>query len=399
MEFEQIGKRLEWLDEQQRQSKSSFGDIVSRLASLETSVNALVQQFKTLSKELTEVSPISGRIDQFEEMLSKQRAEINKMIDGVDKAAVRREQDLQKIYANELEEIRKSIYQVSRSVNTEDIYKRLKERDREELRLTTSVQDMRSSVENVAAQIKEVAQAQKAIEDGRRQDAKRVADMLGEIAAARKRADDAREKAVMHGDTIRNVETRIGELLETEMSRQEAQTVFLAQQSMAQVERDRTWKEWQVKFDQFRQQAEGRETMVSTLDESIRAAKRAQDSYTELNGRLERRIAEAGEMQRLAEDRIRQEWVAFKADEQKRWTGHTLSQEESMRDFRKALDKFEHRIAALDDTAQTIQDQVNQTSEATEKQLQELMNVAHEWLTAYERIMGHGKTKGHKAGH
>jgi chromosome segregation ATPase len=221
--------------------------------------------------------------------------------------------------------------------------------------------------------------------------------MLAEIAAARKRADDAREKSSVHADSIRNVENRIGELLETETSRQEAQTTFLAQQSMAQVERDRTWKEWQAKFDQFQQQAGGMETQVAALDDSIRAAKRAQESYTDLNQKLERRIAEVGEMQRLAEERIRQEWVAFKADEQKRWTGHSLSQEESMRDFHKALEKFEHRIAALDDTSQTLQDQLNQTSETTEKQLQELMNVAHEWLTAYERIMGHGKTKARKS--
>jgi len=36
-----------------------------------------------------------------------------------------------------------------------------------------------------------------------------------------------------------------------------------------------------------------------------------------------------------------------------------------------------------------IQDQLHQTTDATEQQLQELMNVAHQWLTAYERIMGH----------
>jgi hypothetical protein len=40
---------------------------------------------------------------------------------------------------------------------------------------------------------------------------------------------------------------------------------------------------------------------------------------------------------------------------------------------------------------ETIQDQMHQTASATEQQLQELMNVAHEWLSAYERIMGHGK--------
>ena len=399
MEFEQIGKRLEWLDEQQRQSKSSVGDLGSRLTALETSINALNQQFKILSKELTEVSPISGRIDQFEGMLVKQRAELSKIIDSVDKAAFRREQDMQQIYQKELEELRKSVFEVGKSVNTEDIYKRLRDRGHEEQRLTTAVQDIRSTVENVASQIKDLVQAQKAIEDGRRQDAKRVADLLGEIAAVRKRADDAREKASIHGDSIRNVENRIGELLETEISRQDAQTTFLASQSMAEVERNRIWKEWQVKFDHFRQQAESMETQVTALDESIRSAKRAQESYTDLNQKLERRIAEVGEMQRLAEDRIRQEWVAFKADEQKRWTGHTLSQEESVRDIRKTLEKFEHRIAALDDIAQTLQDQINQTSDTTEKQLQELMNVAHEWLTAYERIMGHGKTRARKTTH
>ncbi|HEX8992619.1 MAG TPA: hypothetical protein VF784_13155 [Anaerolineales bacterium] len=396
MEYEQIGKRLEWLDEQQRQSKTSVGDLGSRLTGVETSVNALVSQLKTLSKELKEVPPVTERIDQFEQMLVKQRAELAKIIDGVEKGALRREQDIQRIYLKELEEIRRSIFEVGKSVNTEDIYKRLKERSHEELRLTTMVQDMRGSVQEVAGQIKDLAQAQKTIEDGRRQDAKRVADLLGEIASVRKRAEDARDRSSLHADAIRNVENRIGELLETETSRQETQTAFLAQQSIAQVERERTWKEWQVKFDRFRQQAELMDGQVSTLDDSIRAARRAQESYTELNQKLERRIAEVGEMQRLAEDRMRQEWVAFKADEQKRWTGHSLSLEEAMRDFRKALDKFEHRLTALDDTSQTIQDQLQQTSEATEKQLQELMNVTHEWLTAYERIMGHGKTKARK---
>jgi len=397
MEFEQIGKRLEWLDEQQRQSKNNVGDLGTRLTALETSVNALNQQFKTLSKELTEVSPISARIDQFEQMLSKQRADLSKIIDTVEKAAIKREQDIQQIYQKELEEIRKSVFQVSKSVNTDEIMKKLRDRTHEEQRLATSVLDTRSMVDTFEAQIKDVMQAQKAIEDGRRQDQKRVSDLLGEIAATRKRADDARERATVSGDAIRNAENRINQVLETETARQEAQTAFLTQQSMAQLERERTWKDWQAKFEAFTKQAETMEAQVATLDDSIRAARRAQESYTELNQRLERRIAEVGEMQRLAEDRIRQEWVAFKADEQKRWTGHALSQEESMRDFRKSLDKFEHRLTALDDSTQTAQDQISQTTEATEQQLQELMNIAQEWLTAYERIMGHGKTKVRKS--
>ena len=62
-----------------------------------------------------------------------------------------------------------------------------------------------------------------------------------------------------------------------------------------------------------------------------------------------------------------------------------------MRDLRKDMDKLDQRSTTLDDMVQTMQDQLHQTTDTTEKQLQELMNVSNEWLTAYERIMGHGK--------
>jgi len=126
----------------------------------------------------------------------------------------------------------------------------------------------------------------------------------------------------------------------------------------------------------------------------MRGAKKAQEAYLELNTKLERRIAEVTEMQRLAEDRLRQEWIGFKTDDQKRWTGYTLSSEESLRDIRKDVQKIEETSTTLGDVAQVLQDQMHQTTDTTEQQLQELMNVVHEWMTSYQRIMGHGrKTK------
>jgi hypothetical protein len=40
---------------------------------------------------------------------------------------------------------------------------------------------------------------------------------------------------------------------------------------------------------------------------------------------------------------------------------------------------------------------MQQTTGVTEQQLQELMNVAHQWLTSYERIMGHAKKTARKS--
>jgi chromosome segregation ATPase len=394
MEFEQIAKRLEWLDEQERKNKTSLSDLSEKVTSLETSVNALTKQLKSINKELAEAGPVVARLGQFDEMMSKQRVDLNKMIGDLEKGALRREKESAKLHQSEVENINKIVLKLTDSV--EGIQKTFKDRGHEEQRLSLAIQDMHTQVESALGSNREIQQAQKSLEEARRQDSKRQADQQGDLAAIRKRADDAREKTILHADSIRNLENRIGELLGTESTRREAQTAFLQQQALAQVERDRAWSDWQEKYESFKQQAEHMDAQVTALDDSLRAAKRAQDAYNDLNQKLERRIAEVSEMQRLAEDRVRQEWVAFKADEQKRWTGHSLSQEESMRDLRKDMDKLEERVNLLDETAQTAHDQLHQTTDTTEKQLQELMNLAHEWLTAYERIMGHTRTKAKK---
>jgi chromosome segregation ATPase len=180
-------------------------------------------------------------------------------------------------------------------------------------------------------------------------------------------------------------------LVALEQDRKTAQNAFIEQISIAQRDRDRSIQEWRDKYEEFKQQGQSLDAQLSVLDDMLRNAKKAQETYAELNVKLERRINEVSEMQRLAEDRIRQEWVTFKADDQKRWTGYSLAQEEGLRDLRKDMDRLDGRLVTLDDSAQVVQDQMHQTTEATEQQLQELMNVAHQWLTAYERIMGHAK--------
>jgi galactose-1-phosphate uridylyltransferase len=45
----------------------------------------------------------------------------------------------------------------------------------------------------------------------------------------------------------------------------------------------------------------------------------------------------------------------------------------------------------MSEIAQALRDQVHQTTDVSEKQMQEMMNILHEWMTSYQRIMGHGK--------
>jgi len=393
MDFEQIVKRLQWLDEEHRKDKAAIIALEEKIASYEGNIDTVAKQIKPLDKQISSLSSSLARIDQFDAVVAKQREEMKKAIDELDKKYQKREKEITKQHLKDLEPFNKEIDELKKPLTELAPIKRdIKARLTEEERLHQEIKALKPPIDEAIRAAEEATRAQRAFEENRKQEVKRIADLQGELTALRKRIDEAREKTDLTADSFKNVDNRIKEIQLSEAERKAAQNEFIEKQSVAQIDRDRAYKEWRDKYAEFQKQVVTLESQSQALEETLRSAKRAQETYNELNTKLERRINEVTEMQRLAEDRLRQEWVTFKADDQKRWTGYTLSQDEGSKDVRRSVQKLEERISALDESAQIVQDQLHQTADATEQQLQELMNVAHEWLSAYERIMGHGKT-------
>jgi DNA repair exonuclease SbcCD ATPase subunit len=392
MDFEQIVKRLQWLDEEHRKDKAAIIALEERIVSFEGNIELVKQQIKPLDKQIAGLSSTTARIDQFDKVVANQREEMKKALDEIEKKFQAREIVITKQHQKDLEPFPKEIDELRQALTPiAPLQRDIKARIAEEARLHTEINELKPPIDEAKRAAEDVARVQRSYEENRKQDIKRVADLQGELAAMRSRIEEAKSKADLTADSFKNIDNRINEVMLSEAERKAAQNAFIEKQSIAQLDRERPLKDWQEKSNEFQKQVKILEAQSLALEDTLRAAKKAQETYNELNVKLERRINEVTEMQRLAEDRLRQEWVTFKADDQKRWTGYTLSQDEGTKDVRRAVQKLDERIAPLNESIQTLQDQLHQTADATEQQLQELMNVAHEWLSAYERIMGHGK--------
>jgi len=400
MDFEQLVKRIEWLDEEHRKTKASIKTLEERITALDGKIDTIAKQVKPLPQQIADVANTASRLNQFDAIFKKQREDMNKSIDDIEKRFQKREREITQRHDKDFEPILKALNELRQTLDSEfpPIKRDLKTRVLEENRLRQEIQELKPPIEAAKRAAEEATIVQHAFDENRKQEAKRVADLQGEIAALRKRIEEAKAKADLNADSWKNMDIRIKEVVQSEADRKAAQIAFIDQQSLAHLDRERMYKEWKQRFDSITVQTQTFDTQVQALEEMLRSAKRAQESYNELNVKLERRISEVTEMQRLSEDRLRQEWVTFKADDQKRWIGYTLSQNEGTKDLNRALQKLEERLPPLDDAIQILQDQLHQTADATEQQLQELMNVAHEWLSAYERIMGHGKKVNSKKG-
>ncbi|MDI6769190.1 MAG: hypothetical protein QMD04_05890 [Anaerolineales bacterium] len=389
MELEQIIKRLDWLDEEHRKDKNAISTLEERLASFDGNLKSLSQQIKELSVDISRLTTTAARVEQFNDSLAKNRIEVNRFIEDLEKKHEAKQLEESKQYQAEFSSINKSLANLRKLKDAvSEIKEGLKVRVDEEARLSRAISELKSKMEAALRASQDVQHAQGLAEESRRRDSKRLADLQGEISANRKRIEEVREKSDLFTDSIRRIETRLTELLASEAERRQSQTAFIEQQSRLQVDRNHTWKEWEERLETLARQTESIETQLQELDTAQRAVKRAREAYEEIVQKFERRINEITEMQRLSEDRFRQEWVTFKSDDQKRWSGYTLAHEEQQRDAGTGVQKLVERVTALEDQTQTQQDVLHQTKEAYEQYFHGMLAQIHELLTAYDRILG-----------
>jgi chromosome segregation ATPase len=388
MELDQITKRLDWIDEQHRKDKMAMDVLAEKLASTQGELKAAKKKIEEQSNELALLSNVLTRIDQFNDALAQQRLDIINYVDKMDNKDIDKLPESEKRFQIQIDHINKSITDLRKyKESIAEIKRQLKNTDAEEVRHNNQISNWEERLKEVVTTIEEIQLIQKAAEGPRLQESKRLADLQGAVNAARKRMDEVREKNDLFPDSIRRIETRLNEILASEAERRQSQTGFMERQAKLQIDRDRTLKEIEEYLTTIRKQTGTMDHQLQEWDVIQRAAKHAQETYEEIVQKFERRINEITEMQRLAEDRFRQEWVSFKADDQKRWTSHTLSQDEIHKDTRSSTLKLEERISSVEDLVQTQQDVLQQTMDANEQLFQGMLAQIHELLSAYERIM------------
>jgi chromosome segregation ATPase len=390
MDIDQLQKRIQWVEEDRRKEKDALALLENKLVSLEGSLSASLQQSKSLSSEITRLSAIITRMDHYDQALVNTRLESKQAIDELDRSLKIRIDESEKIQQAQIKSHDGNFADLQKQLEIiPKLDKNIQSRIDIEIGIRRTLDELRGKIDSVRVEEEEYTRTIRLLEDGRRQDAKRIVDLQGEVNALRKRMDDQRGQNELINTNFKKLETRLNELITVESERRDAMTNFINKQTVTQVERERTWKEWQARFDSIEKQGVDIESQLVNLDTTHREVKRIQTSLDDLIQRVERRISEITEIQRLSEDRFRQEWVTFKADDQKRWTNYTLTQEEQRNEAARQFEKLTEQTTHLEDELQEVKDLMQQANEMVEKRLQSILAVAHEWVTTYERTMGH----------
>lgn len=389
MDLEQIAQRLEWLDNERRKDKMTIATLEERLAVLEESIPGIKEELTDRMSELARMKASLARFEQIEANIVQLRVDLTRAIEAVDRQRIEHDREVEKSHQADNEQLQRQIAEVRKGLEPiPELRRSIQARLEEDFRLARLIEEVNKKVNDIRRSDDEYKRALKILEESQKQETKKVSDLQGEVTAFRKRLEEQRGKSDVMTDMLRKLEARINDLQSAESERRQNQAAFIDRVNLQLVERERIWKEWQVRFETIEKQAIDLDTQLQTLDATHRAVRRSQEAFDEIIERFERRINEISELQRLVEDRFRQEWVAFKADDQKRWTNYTLAHEEQQKEISRSFTRLDERLIQLEDLAQEMQDLLNQTVEDTHKRLQGLLAIARTWVDESEQVNG-----------
>ncbi len=392
MDVDRLTKQVSWLDDERRKDQTRLASLEERLTSLENIFQANSKDLKNLTGEIQRLSALFSHMEDVEEDLRQMRVEVNRIPEVIEKSVEKMEGELSQTRQAELRNMEKELAKMRKELEQiAELKRNLQARVEEETRLNRELDEVLNQVEATRRSQEEFTRTVRILEDGRRQDAKRLTDTIGEVTAIRKRVDEHRGRLDLASTEIKRIDSRVTELTNVDIERRESMKAFLENQALKDVERERIWQEWQSHFSTIEAQAAELESTFQKLESTHKTVKQSHKELQELSEKVERRIAELIEMQRLSEERLRQEWISFKAEDQKRWANYTLTSDEQYNEFLRKHERLADTVTNIEDDLRDMQDILTLANEQTEKRLQNLLAMTHEWVSNFERLIGRAR--------
>jgi len=380
MAGEDLKNRVDWLDEERRKDKAQLAKLEERLAGMTTASESHGKQLQELGAQLAKVGA-RVQLQKVDELLAKNREETGRALEAMEKRRLELEDQVSKSRILEKDRVEKTMGEFKKQMDTlADMREMMEVRKAEQARQAVLLQEMRKTLDAIQKRDEERTRIVAAVEEGRRQDIRRMADIQGEHQTIRQKSGEIVSRLDAVETTSTRLDAKLREVTAQELERRNAMAIWQEQQQASATERERQWKIWE------KQSAESIAHMneflgqIDTYRELERSMGQAIKEFHEISERSEQKLKEMAEIQRIQEDRLRQDWNAFQADDQKRWTAQNLTWEDEWRERDRKFTKATERLTRLEEQSEEFADALRSTQEGDRARLETLANTVREWL-------------------
>lgn len=349
MESSQLAQMVAWLDEERRKDKITIAKLEERNTAQKALVEELVRKIQEMEGSVTEIRNRFATVNFVDESISRIRTDLNATVEQMDVKRSAITQDMKKMRDTDRTILQKAIDDLRQEMLTR-IERELTPRKAEEERLSRVAFELQNYADNLSSGLEEYQHTLEFLEEQRRVESRRITELAEEI----KRIDPFEPKFALLEEISRRTERNQSELEAKISDLQQERSKIKEEQIIGDQRREQILNEIVKKTDTFSQEMDAHSRQLASWAETNRQMKKYIEDFDRMSDKIDRRVNEITEIQRLSEDRFRKEWDEFVQEEQKRVRQYTLTNEESWRVNEKVINELQNMVTRLNERGEML---------------------------------------------
>ena len=345
MELTQITQMVTWLDAERKKDKAMLATLDERIQGLTDRVEGQARRSQDLEAALNATRTTLAKLTQVDRVLEEFKRDVQALIDRRDDERKKAEREAARLRALEIEDLNRAVAEIKKELpRVAKLEEEMTARRAEEKRLGDAFKHSALQVELATKQVEERTRGIPYLEEGRKQDNKRIVQLEGDSVDLHKRAETLSSKLSLLEDGLSKVPSKIDPLLE----RLSAQDKAVEEIRVGLFRQQQQMKAWEEELVKFRAQMSDYVDIVARLREQAQVNQKAMAELTAFQESLRQRAAEISEVERLFEERIKRILEQDQAEEEKRWQKYTTQIDERWHDHQRPHADIDNRLAHLE---------------------------------------------------
>jgi chromosome segregation ATPase len=351
----QLAQQIKWMEDERRKDKAQIATLQEQLAGQTRDMAETTRRLQDLDQALKAAQATIARLLNTDRVLEEFKADVVAIVNRLDDERKKSEREAERIRNLTSETLQRQINEIKVEIpRIAKIEDELPTRRAEEKRLAELMARLQPQIDASVQLVDERTRGVPYLEEGRRQDMKRLLAVEQESTVHLKKLDMIAGKLQVLEDALGKLPPRF-EPIAARLSDHDKQLDdlrsgdFRLQQQV---------KSFESMLNQLRDQVVDYTSVLNKLREQALINQRAEAELNSFQETLRMRVAELSEVERLFEERVKKQFDDFLAEFEKRWGKLEPRIDERWHEHERIHRTEEERVERLEAAPGPLQEQI-----------------------------------------
>lgn len=387
-EFNDLRKKVEWLDQERRQVSRKLSELEQKTELQEREIAGRERRIQDLERQLAATTSQMSRIPQIDTQLSQFKDEIVKLIEQYDVRRLQAESEMDRLRrvehestVREIADMRKEFPAITRLQNDMTL------RIAEETRLANLIGGLQNAISVLERQVEKLQSPIAFVEEKEKQNSRNIAAMQNNIVDINKRWQPINERLDIMANNVRKVQSGNEALVKEIEDVRGGTKGWMEQIQIGEYERNQRLDKWRQVLEEHTNAIDKFNQDWIIFSDQYKEAKMALQTLAGWQKQIEEQQRETSEVLRVNTHRLESRWDDFKLENDKKWSTNNVEIEQRIATTNRTYRQFQEQIVAIEEVLTEIKQEKEMLERIQTAQADAIKQWPRIWLEEVEKAI------------